>query len=215
MCFSYTATTVAVASRSSLHTLQSLHRGREIALNKLGWHTHHFCGHLVDLSTVSCGGSHDSEPALRKEYADMFDGHSDLAPALVYRQLARAFPDSLFVYTTRPVVKWSRAMIRFMQEQVKARDLSQLWCGRCLLWFPLCVSDNSNSHSIAIVRFSTSPHLPAAAQITVSARTSLELVLLGHVRYPLGLDGRRGVRRRVPRPRPRCARVLYRWRRPS
>ena len=52
----------------------------------------------------------------------MFDGHSDLAPALVYRQLARAFPDSLFVYTTRPVVKWSRAMIRFMQEQVKAGD---------------------------------------------------------------------------------------------
>ena len=55
-------------------------------------------------------------PVLCKAYADELDGHTDLAPALVIEQLM-AYPDARFVYTTRPVPEWSRAMIAFTQEE--------------------------------------------------------------------------------------------------
>lgn len=80
------------------------------ALNHLGWRTHHMCGQLADLKAQ--GG-----PSLKRAYSDCFDGHTDLAPAVVFEQLAHTYPDALFIYTTRPVGKWAAAMVDFMQKE--------------------------------------------------------------------------------------------------
>ena len=77
-----------------------------VALHTLGYHVHHFCPYLARFAR-------DGSLYVDKRYADAFDAQTDIAPALVYRELARLYPDARFVLTTRPRDKWGAAMVRF------------------------------------------------------------------------------------------------------
>jgi hypothetical protein len=79
-----------------------------VALDALGYAVYHFCAPLVDLAAPP-------GQRLRRRYADCFDAHTDFAPALVYRELAAAYPTARFVLTTRDPAEWGRAMVRFTQ----------------------------------------------------------------------------------------------------
>jgi hypothetical protein len=83
-------------------------------LNLLGWRTHHFHPGLCSISSAQC-----PRPAasLSKQASDSFDGHTDIAPSLVFRQLAAAYPTAKFVFTTRDKTQWAKAMQRFAQRE--------------------------------------------------------------------------------------------------
>ena len=77
-----------------------------VALNNLGFACHHQCHALV---------GHDESGATRlvRVWADAFDTHSDIAPATVFEELARIYPDARFILTRRDPHAWARAMLRF------------------------------------------------------------------------------------------------------
>ena len=79
-----------------------------VALHTLGYHVHHFCPYLARFARAG-----SDELVVDTRYADAFDAQTDIAPALVYRDLARLYPNALFVLTTRPREKWGAAMVRF------------------------------------------------------------------------------------------------------
>ena len=93
------------------------------ALDRLGYSAYHSCFKIVRLAS-GAGGAH----VLDKKWASAFDAHSDFAPALVYQQLAGAFPRAKFVLTTRRGggAAWGASMVRFTQSNRKNHWLLRL-----------------------------------------------------------------------------------------
>jgi hypothetical protein len=85
-----------------------------VALHNLGYSSYHMYFPLVRFADWEPGRDNGNPPALDVEAAKHFDCHSDIAPAIVYRQLADAFPDSKFVLTSRDPERWGLAMASFM-----------------------------------------------------------------------------------------------------
>ena len=76
-----------------------------VALQMLGFEAHHQCADIVDLT--------GAKPRVNRCWADAFDAHADVAPATVFEELAKLYPDARFVLTQREPRTWGRAMIRF------------------------------------------------------------------------------------------------------
>ena len=78
-----------------------------VALHHLGFAAHHQCHALVRHDAAS------GAPCVNRLWAEVFDAHADIAPATVFEELARIYPDAKFVLTRREPRAWAHAMIRF------------------------------------------------------------------------------------------------------
>ena len=77
-----------------------------VALHELGYIAHHQCHALVEHGVAGA-------PRVNRYWADALDAHADIAPATVFEELAKAYPDARFVLTRREPRAWARAMVRF------------------------------------------------------------------------------------------------------
>ncbi len=84
------------------------------ALNALGWRSYHFSRHLVRFESELAGAS--PVPKLNPAGAAAFDGFSDISVDLVFEELASAYPEARFVYSTRKAELWGPAMFQFVQQ---------------------------------------------------------------------------------------------------
>lgn len=80
-----------------------------VALHRAGYSTYHALPHLLDGAALARGSA-----KVDGWWADAYDAQTDIHAAVAYEQLAAAYPNAKFVYSTREPVAWARAMRRFM-----------------------------------------------------------------------------------------------------
>ena len=86
------------------------------ALNQLGLPSYHFSRHLVSFpGTASSPVSYN----LNAQAVESFAGFTDISVCLVFPELAEAFPEAVFIYTTRDPVEWGQAMHAFVSSPVQ------------------------------------------------------------------------------------------------
>ena len=79
------------------------------ALSLLGYHPYHSLPPLLTWKDHKLLG-------FDEYWANAYDAHTDLPTALVFKQLAHAYPNAKFILTQRAPEKWAAAMVKFCKE---------------------------------------------------------------------------------------------------
>ena len=90
------------------------------ALTTLGYHPYHSLGPLLVWKEHRLVG-------FDQYWVDAYDAHTDLPTALVFQELAVAYPSAKFVLTKREPERWAAAMMSFSKEVSSLFHLTQMF----------------------------------------------------------------------------------------